>query len=80
MGGIEQPWCFHCPYVPVDAWTMMTGMVSSFGKSCIYIWPWAALAILGWPWLTLGVLDGIGQSWVSFDGTGKMALDSHRYP
>lgn len=48
--------------------------MSSFGKSWVYMWPWAVLAILGWPSVTLGILDGIGQSWVSLDGMGH-----HRY-
>lgn len=55
-------------------------ILSSFGKSCVYIWPWAALAILGWPWVTLGILGGIEHAWVSLDGMGKMVLDSNRYP
>lgn len=38
------------------------GVMSSFGKSCLYIWSWTVLAFLGWPWVALESYDYLCMS------------------
>lgn len=56
MDGIEQCWCFHWPWVPLDVWVMMT-------YSCL---------VSGVALESLVSIYGLGQPWLSLDGLGYL--------